>query len=81
METNETFPAREANPADFAKLEGYNPKMAETSCAEVAEPGQRVAKQMRPGHCANQIHPGCPGVAFPVTYTSLAQGQQQLTAE
>ena len=45
METNEAFPAREANPADFAKLEGYNPKMAETSCAEVAGPGQRAAKQ------------------------------------
>ena len=36
METNEAFSAREKNPADLAKLEGYNPKMAETSCAKVA---------------------------------------------
>ena len=26
IETNEAFPARETNPADFDKLEGYNPK-------------------------------------------------------
>ncbi|CAH3163761.1 unnamed protein product [Porites evermanni] len=25
-----------------------------------AGPDQRAAKQMRPGHCTNQIHPGCP---------------------
>ena len=40
MKTNEAFPARETNPVDFAKLEGYNPKIAETSCAEVAGPDQ-----------------------------------------
>ena len=26
IESNEAFPARETNPADFDKLEGYNPK-------------------------------------------------------
>ena len=26
IETNEAFPARETNPEDFDKLEGYNPK-------------------------------------------------------
>ena len=26
IETSEAFPARERNPADFDKLEGYNPK-------------------------------------------------------
>ena len=60
MEIDEAFPARETNPVNFVKLEGYNPKIAETSCAEVAGPDQRAAKQMRPGHFTNQIHPGCP---------------------
>ena len=27
MKTNEAFPARETNPVDFAKLEGYNQKL------------------------------------------------------
>ena len=49
------------NPADFDKLEGYK---TEITCAEVAGPDQHAAKQMRPGHCTNQIHPGCPGVTF-----------------
>ena len=35
METNEAFSVREKNPEDLAKLEGYNPKMGETSCAKV----------------------------------------------
>ena len=61
MKTNEAFPARETNPVDVAKLEGYKPKIAETSCAEVAGPDQPVVKQMRPGHFTNQIHPGFPG--------------------
>ena len=61
MKIDEGFPAREKIPADFAKLEGYNPKIAETSCAKVAGPDQCAAKQMRPGHLTNQIHPGCPG--------------------
>ena len=44
METNEAFAAREKNPAVLAKLEGYNPKMVETSCAKVAGPDQRAGK-------------------------------------
>ena len=44
METNEAFSAREKNLADLAKLGGYNPKMVETSCAKVAEPGRRAGK-------------------------------------
>ena len=36
MKTNEAFPARETNPADVAKLEGHNQKMAETYHADVA---------------------------------------------
>ena len=44
METNEAFPAREKNPADLAKLEGYNPKMAETSCAKLAGADRRAGK-------------------------------------
>jgi len=31
METNEAFPAREKNPADFTKLEEENTKMADTA--------------------------------------------------
>lgn len=58
MDTNEVFPARETNPADFAKRKGYNPKIAETSWAEVASPDQRAASQMRPGHFTNQTHLG-----------------------
>ena len=61
METNEAFPAREANPADFAKLEGYNPKMAETSCAEVAGRGQRAAKQWGLGTVQIKSIPGVLG--------------------
>ena len=56
-------PARETNPADFDKNEGNNPK-GRSRRAEVTAPDQRAAKQMRPGHCTNQIHPGCSGVAF-----------------
>ena len=26
---------------------------------------------MRPEHCINEIHPGCPGVTFPITYASI----------
>ena len=48
IEANEAFPARETNPADLTKVEGYK--------------DQRAAKQMRPGHRTNKIHPGCPGV-------------------
>ena len=44
METDEAFPAREKNPADLAKLEGYNPKMVETSCVRVAGPDRRAGK-------------------------------------
>ena len=44
MGTDEAFPAREKNPADLAKLEGYNPKMVETSCAKVAGPDRRAGK-------------------------------------
>ena len=44
METNEAFPVREKNPADLAKLEGYNPKMAGTSCAKVAGPDRCAGK-------------------------------------
>ena len=47
MESDKAFPERETNPADSVKLEGYNPKLAETSCAELAGP--------------DQIHPGCHG--------------------
>ena len=61
MESDKAFPARETNPADSVKLEGFNPKLAETSCAELAGPDQRAAKQMRPEHFTNQIHPGCHG--------------------
>ena len=28
-------------------------------------------KQMRPEHCINEIHPGCPGVTFPMTHASI----------
>ena len=56
METNEVFPARETNPADFTKRKGYNPKIAKTSCTEVARPDQRAARQMRPAHFTNQTH-------------------------
>ena len=44
METSEAFPAREKNPADLAKLQGYNAKMVETSCAKVAGPDRRAGK-------------------------------------
>ena len=33
----------------------------ESRRAEVAGPDQRASKQIRPGHCANQIHPECSG--------------------
>ena len=38
METNEAFPARETNPADFDKLEGYNPKRPKVDAPK--RPGQ-----------------------------------------
>ena len=41
-----------------------NSRVAESRCAEVAGPDQSAVKQMRPGYCTNQIHPGCPGVTF-----------------
>ena len=44
MGADEAFPAREKNPADLAKLEGYNPKMVETSCAKVAGSDRRTGK-------------------------------------
>ena len=72
MEIDEAFPARETNPADSVKLEGYNPKLAETFCAELAGPDQRAAKQMRPGHFTNPesilgfMGTGVPKVSLPV---------------
>ena len=30
--------------------------------AEAAEPDQRAARKMRPGHCTKKIHPGSPEV-------------------
>ena len=56
-------PAREANPADFDKNEGNNPK-GRSRRAEVAGPAQRAAKQMRPGHCTNQNPSGVPWGGF-----------------
>ena len=44
-------------------------KKAESRRAEEAGPDQRAAKQMRPMHCTNQIHPGCPRLTFLGTYT------------
>ena len=41
--------------------------------AEVAGPGQRAAKKMRPGQCTKKIHPGSPVVTFLGTNTSFAQ--------
>ena len=41
--------------------------------AEVAGPGQRAAKKMRPAHCTKKIHPGSPVVTFLGTNTSFAQ--------
>ena len=64
IETNEAFQAGETTPADFDKLEGYNPKKAESRRAENGLANRCAAKQMRPGHCTNQIHPGCPRVTF-----------------
>ena len=82
MKTNEAFPARETNPVDVAKLEGYKRKIAETSCAEVAGPDQPVVKQMRPGHFTNQIHPGFPGYpnqAPPPAGNTFARGLLMFT--
>ena len=46
IDTNEAFPDRKTNPADFDKLEGCNPKWP-----RIAGPDQSAAKKMRPGHC------------------------------
>ena len=62
MKTNEAFPARETNPVGFAKLEGYNSKTAETSCAEVAGPDQAAVKQMTPGTVQIKSTLGSPGI-------------------
>ena len=67
METNEAFPAREKNPADIAKLEGYNPKMAETSCAKVAGADRRAGKANE----AWALYKWNPGVTFPMNYASI----------
>ena len=42
--------------------------------AKVAGPDQLAAKKMRPGHCTQKLHPGCPGLTFLRTaqlYTAL----------
>ena len=67
METNEAFPAREKNPADLAKLEGYNPKMAETSCAKLAGADRRAGKANE----AWALYKWNAGVTFPMNYASI----------
>ena len=46
--------------------------------AEAAEPDQRAAKKMRPGHCTKKIHPGSPEVTFLGTDTSFTQSHPTL---
>ena len=46
--------------------------------AEAAEPDQRAAKKMKPGHCTKKIHSGSPGVTFLGTNTSFAQSHPPL---
>ena len=46
--------------------------------AEAAEPDQRAAKKMRPGHCTKKIHPWSPEVSFLGTDTSFAQSYPPL---
>ena len=43
--------------------------------AEAAEPDQRAARKMRPGHYTKKIHPRSPQVTFLGTDTSFAQSQ------
>ena len=62
MKTNEAFPAKEKNPVDFATLEGYNPKIAETSCAEVARQINRRSSKRGLGTVQIKSTPVSPGI-------------------
>ena len=70
METKEAFQARETNPADLPNsdiIQKWSKLLAPKWTDRIGEQG----KQMRPEHCINEIHPGCPGVTFPITYASI----------
>ena len=70
METNGAFQAREKNPADLPNsdiIQKWSKLLAPKWTDRIGAQG----KQMRPEHCINEIHPGCPGVTFPMTYASI----------
>ena len=55
----------------------YDPKRPRNTVPK--QPGQINAKQIRPGHCINQIHPVCyPGLTFLRTDTQLDQSEPPL---
>ena len=59
-DTNEAFPDRKTNSADFDKPEGCNPKwprIDQNILAEIARPDQSAAKKIRPGHCTKKKNP------------------------